>query len=103
MQAVTSAAGEEGDGPPVIAVGSSAVIDLAVADGDAIPGEMRPTREINSYLDGVHIGTKEAVVPAIDIVPPDAIDILVTEHGRMQPVDEESIRSIAEPARGSTD
>jgi methylthioribose-1-phosphate isomerase len=86
-----------GDRPLVIAAGSSVVIDLASADGAELPSEMRPTREINSYLDAVHIGTSEATVPATDVLAPATIDMLITEHGPMRPMTAEGLREIAEP------
>lgn len=89
--------GPDAERPLVIVSGSSAAIDISRPDAADIPTELRPTREINSYLDGLAIGTAEAVVPAVDVIPPDAIDMLITEHGPMRPVTTEALRSVGGP------
>ena len=88
------------DRPQVIACGSSAVVDLATADTSEMQAEMRPTREINSYLEGVNIGTTEAMVPAVDVLAPGAIDVLITEHGPVRPFTPARLRELADPIVG---
>lgn len=67
--------------PRLIVSGSSMSIDLDTADGAAIPGELRPARDLSAYLAAVPIRATDALVPAADIIPATLVETLVTEHG----------------------
>ena len=66
---------------PVIVHGPSAVTDPDTPDGDAIPEELRPARELSAYLRDVPVRVSDALVPAADIIPAMAVATVVTEHG----------------------
>ncbi len=72
-------------GPRVIVCASTATIDPSTPDGPAIPVELRPARELVSYLAAVPIRAADALVPASDVIPADAIAALVTERGVLAP------------------
>jgi methylthioribose-1-phosphate isomerase len=72
--------------PLVIVSGVAAVIDPATADAAEIPAELRPARDLAMYLSDVPIRADDAVVPATDVIPADAIDLFVSEGGATGPV-----------------
>ena len=62
-------------------VGPSATLDPATPDGPAIPTELRPARELSTYLADVPVRASDALVPAADVIPAELIDLRVTEAG----------------------
>lgn len=85
--ALLAAAPTDGPGPRprVIVHGPSAAHDPGTADGAAIPVELRPARELAAYLTDVPVRATDALVPAADVVPAAAVDLLVTERGAGPP------------------
>lgn len=96
LQAAATPAGPEGERPHIFVCGSSATVDATVVDGDAIPVEMRPSRDLLAYLDGVAVRATDSMVPATDVMPPDTIHALVTEQGLMSPVTPEGVAALAD-------
>ncbi|HUR73448.1 MAG TPA: S-methyl-5-thioribose-1-phosphate isomerase [Sporichthya sp.] len=74
-------------GVPFVVVAPRSTVDLATADGSAIPVEQRAAEEVTH-----HAGTAVAPVgtaafnPAFDVTPPDLVTALVTEVGVVRPV-----------------
>ena len=66
--------------PQVIVSGLDACRDPDTIDGAAIPAELRPAKDLTAYLADVPVRSSDALVPATDVVPAAAIDMLVTEH-----------------------
>jgi methylthioribose-1-phosphate isomerase len=71
--------------PLVIVSGLSATRDPDSPDGGAIPVELRPARDLSAYLAGVPVRSSDALVPASDVIPATAIDLIVTERGVSDP------------------
>ncbi len=69
----------------LIVTGVSALQDPSTPDGAAIPEELRPARDLVAYLADVPIRSSDALVPAADVIPADAISTLVTERGVFTP------------------
>ena len=67
--------------PRVIVHGPAAVRDPGTPDGSAIPVELRPARELTAYLRDVPVRVSDALVPAADVIPAEAIEAFVTERG----------------------
>ena len=83
--------------PRVIVCGVIATIDPATPDGDAIPEELRPARDLLAYLGDVPIPASDALVPASDVIPAGAISALVTERGALSPPSHEAIAALLGP------
>ncbi len=81
--------------PAVVVCAIAAAIDRSTPDGDAIPVEMRPAREMVAYLAGVPLRVSDVLAPASDIIPAAAITALVTERGVIAPVTTEGIASLS--------
>jgi len=81
-------------GIPFYVAAPSSTFDLSLAAGDQIPIEQRDGREIT---DGFGRSTAPAGVtvynPAFDVTPVGLIAAIVTEHGVIRPVNEETIRA----------
>ena len=75
------AASVDDERPLVVALGPQAATDPDSAGGGAIPNELRPARELASYLADVPVRDSDALVPAADVVPAELIDLRVSEHG----------------------
>jgi len=86
QQAAAAPPGPDGARPRVLVCGSSVNVDPGVADGAAIPVELRPARELSAYLAGVEVRATGAMVPATDVMPAELIGGLVTEQGLTSPV-----------------
>ncbi len=69
----------------LIVTGVSALRDSSTPDGAAIPEELRPARDLVAFLADVPIRSSDALVPAADVIPADAISMLVTERGATTP------------------
>jgi methylthioribose-1-phosphate isomerase len=65
----------------VVVLGPDAVTDPAAPDGRAIPSELRPGRELATYLADVPVRASDALVPASDVMPAALIDQRVSETG----------------------
>jgi methylthioribose-1-phosphate isomerase len=94
LQAGATAPGPDGERPRIYVCGSSANVDPNVADGESIPLEMRPARELTTYLSGVAVRASDAKVPATDVMPPGTIHALVTEQGVASPVTRDTIAAL---------
>jgi methylthioribose-1-phosphate isomerase len=82
------AAGLRADGrepSQVILAGASAAVDPATPDGAAMPTDLRPTRDLLAYLEGVPLAATDALAPACDVIPAGCISALVTERGVVAP------------------
>jgi methylthioribose-1-phosphate isomerase len=86
--------------PRVIVSAPTAAIDPSTPDGAAIPVELRPARELASYLVAVPIRAADALVPAGDVIPAAAIAALVTERGVLAPPTAEAIAALLGAAPG---
>ena len=69
----------------VVVHGPSVLRDPGTTDAAAIPTELRPARELTAYLRDVPVRMSDALVPAADVIPAGAIDVLVTERGTEAP------------------
>jgi methylthioribose-1-phosphate isomerase len=101
QQAAAFIGGPGAQRPRVIVCTPSAAIDTATPDGRAIPVELRPSRELLSYLAAVPIRSADALVPASDVIPAAAIDALVTERGVLAPPTAEVLATVALTAHGA--
>jgi methylthioribose-1-phosphate isomerase len=70
---------------PVYVSAPATSIDPATADGDAIPVELRPGRELGHHLDGLRMERTSTLLPACDVVPAGRIGRFVTEVGVLAP------------------
>jgi methylthioribose-1-phosphate isomerase len=77
--------------PRVIVIATGTTIAPDRADGRAVPDERRPARELSSYLGAKPLPGTDAIVPAIDVIPADRVDILITERGATAPVTPEAV------------
>lgn len=73
----------------------SSTIDLAAADGDAIPIEHRSPEELTHFA-GAAIAPAGvgAVNPVFDVTPASLVDALVTEKGVIERPDEEGVANL---------
>jgi methylthioribose-1-phosphate isomerase len=87
-------------GVPFIVAAPSSTFDLSIADGDAIPIELRAAEEIT---EGFGKRTAPPGVktysPAFDVTPAGLITAIVTERGVIRPVDTEQVRSVVGSAK----
>ncbi|MDH4142189.1 MAG: S-methyl-5-thioribose-1-phosphate isomerase, partial [Chloroflexota bacterium] len=69
-------------GIPFYVAAPMSTVDLATADGAAIPIEERKANEV-LYLSGVRIAPPDTVVrnPAFDVTPPELIGGIITDEG----------------------
>ncbi|MCA9538811.1 MAG: S-methyl-5-thioribose-1-phosphate isomerase [Myxococcales bacterium] len=89
-------------GVPVYFVMPTSTIDLATADGAAIPIERRPDREVT------HVGDTRLVPvgvpvhnPAFDVTPAEWITAIITEYGPIHPPFAPGLRAHVERAAAS--
>jgi len=69
--------------------------DLAIADGNAIPIEMRPGEEVGRSFGRVTVPKGVTCYnPAFDVTPAELIRGIVTERGLIEPVSEERIQQL---------
>ncbi len=73
-------------GVPFYVAAPSSTVDLSISDGDAIPIEERPAREI-THVGQEHITPEGAIVanPAFDVTPARYITAIITEGGVAYP------------------
>jgi methylthioribose-1-phosphate isomerase len=76
-------------------------LDLALADGQSIPIEMRDPAEVR-VVQGVEILPPEVQTenPAFDITPARFLSAIVTERGLVEPPFEDGLRNIGQIASG---
>jgi methylthioribose-1-phosphate isomerase len=101
QQAASAAEGPGRPRPRVMVCAPCATVDPATPDGRAIPGELRPARELVAYLADVPIRASDALVPASDVIPAGAIAALVTERGVLAPPTAETISTLLGAAEGT--
>ncbi|MFN8619434.1 MAG: hypothetical protein U0869_01645 [Chloroflexota bacterium] len=70
---------------PVYVAAPITTYDPAMADGDALPGELRPARELTQHLAGWKPERPVGLVPALDVIPVGRITAFVTEGGFVEP------------------
>jgi methylthioribose-1-phosphate isomerase len=82
------------NGVPVYVVAPTSTVDLAAADGDAIPIEDRGPEEV-THVDGRRIAPLgvSAANPAFDVTPHRYITAIVTEMGVIRPPFAEGLRA----------
>ena len=91
-------------GVPFYVAAPLSTIDLATADGDAIPIEQRAAREI-THVGPVQVAPEGASVwnPAFDVTPHTLIAGIITERGIARAPYGESLRRLFETAASSTE
>ncbi len=105
---VAGMASMAGRGPvPVFVAAPIATFDRGTPDGDAIPVEERPGRDLQTYATGTRLARARAWTRGNDVVPAAWIGRIVTEMGVFEPsdvdglsaalVERESRRPIAAP------
>jgi methylthioribose-1-phosphate isomerase len=67
--------------PRIVVLATGSTIDSARADAGALPDERRPVRELGSFLASAPAPGTDLLNPAVDVIPGDRIDVLVTESG----------------------
>jgi methylthioribose-1-phosphate isomerase len=84
-------------GIPFYIAAPSSTFDLTLASGDSIPIEERDAREITHSF-GRQTAPDDVAVynPAFDVTPAELIRAIITERGRIEPVDEEHVRAMIE-------
>jgi methylthioribose-1-phosphate isomerase len=80
---------------PFIVAAPSSTFDMAIADGDAIPIELRASEEITEGF-GSRTAPPDVKTysPAFDVTPAELITAIITERGVIQPVDADQVRSV---------
>jgi methylthioribose-1-phosphate isomerase len=66
---------------PVYLTTPATTIDLSTPDGASLKMEARPGRELTQTLANVRIERLNALMPALDVIPPGRITAFVTEEG----------------------
>jgi methylthioribose-1-phosphate isomerase len=87
-------------GIPMYVAAPVSTIDMATGHGNDIVIEERSPDEIRVPF-GLHVGAPEAEVynPAFDVTPASLITALITEHGLVQPLNEQTLRQhVLEPS-----
>ena len=79
-QLVAAAADEDEGRPRLVTIAPSAAYDAGTPDGGAIPSELRPSRELATFLAGTPIRASDALVPAADVIPAGLIDVHLTDE-----------------------
>lgn len=70
---------------PVYIATPATTIDPSMADGDALPVELRPGREIVTHLAGWKPERPNGYLPSQDVIPAARITAIVTEQGTIAP------------------
>jgi methylthioribose-1-phosphate isomerase len=70
--------------PRLVVIATGSTIDAARSGAGALPDERRPVRELGSYLASAATPGTDLLNPAVDVIPADRIDVLVTEAGRLR-------------------
>ncbi len=84
-------------GIPFVVVAPTSTIDLHASDGTAIEIEYRDAVEVRRIGSSeIAPSTTRALNPAFDVTPAAYVTALVTERGVAQPVNPESVRTLAE-------
>jgi methylthioribose-1-phosphate isomerase len=95
-----AAGGVDGAPVPLVVAALTAAIDLGTPDGAALPGELRPGRELSAYAAGMQVDRSNAINPAVDVVPARLVGALVTEHAVISPLSEDAIRGLLAAEQG---
>lgn len=82
-------------GIPFYIAAPASTFDLSIDSGAEIPIELRDSNEITNGF-GRQTAPDEVQVynPAFDVTPADLIEAIITEHGLIQPVTTENVRSM---------
>jgi methylthioribose-1-phosphate isomerase len=99
--ALQAAAGQDGSGErpvPLLVTALTATIDPAIPDGAAIPGEMRPARELSAFQPVFSADRLNALNPATDVIPARLVGALVTERGILASITPEAIAELVPAA-----
>ena len=82
-------------GIPFYIAAPASTFDLSIKSGDQIPIELRDSGEITNGF-GRQTAPDDVQVynPAFDVTPADLIEAIITEHGLIQPVTTENVRSM---------
>lgn len=82
-------------GIPFYIAAPASTFDLSIESGDEIPIEQRDSLEITHGF-GRQTAPDDVQVynPAFDVTPADLIEAIITEHGLIQPVTTENVRSM---------
>ncbi len=94
MIAELAAMARRGPVPAFVATPAT-TIDPAMADGDAIPSELRPGRDIMTHLSGWKVERPNGYLPTADVIPAARITTLVTEQGAIAPEPAELAAALA--------
>src|SRR5437899_7368789 len=91
-------------GIPFYVAAPSSTFDLSLPDGDGIPIEQRPAREVtHGFGTATAPEGVEVYHPAFDVTPARLITGIVTEKGAIQPVTAENVgRIVGQPAELDT-
>ena len=81
---------------PVYVCAPMTTFDPDTADGAAIPHDVRPARELGTYLTGVCMDRQRGYNPGADVVPARRITAFVTEMGVLFPTDPAALRAAAQ-------
>ncbi len=87
----------DGTPVPVYACAPSPTVAPLTMDGLSIPTDLRPGRELGTYVAGLEVGGEYEVNPAVEIVPAGRITAIVTELGVLRPPYEASIAAAVGP------
>jgi len=80
---------------PVYVCTPMTTFDADTADGAAIPHDVRPARELGTYLTGVRMDRQRGYNPGADVVPARRITAFVTEMGVLSPTDHDALHAAA--------
>jgi methylthioribose-1-phosphate isomerase len=85
-RAVAELAAIAAPGPvPVYITTPATTIDLSTPDGPSLRMEARPGRELTQNLATIRIDRLNALMPALDVIPPGRVTAFVTEEGSVRP------------------
>ncbi len=74
--------------------------DPALPDGAAIPRDMRPSRDLGTYLTGARPERLRVYNPGADVIPANRITAVVTEMGVLPPTDGVGLRRALDERSG---
>lgn len=82
-------------GIPFYIAAPASTFDLSIESGDEIPIELRDSTEItNGFGRQTAPDNVQVYNPAFDVTPAELIEAIITEHGLIQPVTTENVRSM---------
>ena len=84
-------------GVPFYVAAPYSTFDLAIATGDDIPIEQRPSKEITCLFGRVTAPDNiKTYSPAFDVTPAELITAIITDRGIIQPVNSDTVRQVIE-------